>query len=128
MEEKVRLSSSEWKIISLLWENEPMTIMQITAALSNETGWTKHTVITFLKRMEDKKAVNFEKIGNAKHYFTLIKREDVAVSETQSFLQRLYRGSIGMMVNSMIKQNALSKEDIDELYDILKKAESDRDD
>lgn len=128
MDEKVRLSSSEWKIISLLWENEPMTIMQITAALSNETGWTKHTVITLLKRMEDKKAVSFDQIGNAKHYFTLIKREDVAVSETRSFLQRLYRGSIGMMVNSMIKQNALSKEDIDELYDILKKAESDKDD
>lgn len=128
MEEKFRISSSEWKIMSLLWENEPMTIMQITAALSNETGWSKHTVITFLKRMEDKKAVRFEQIGNAKHYFTLIKREYIAVSETQSFLQRLYRGSIGMMVNSMIKQNALSKEDINELYDILKKAESDKDD
>lgn len=128
MEEKVRLSSSEWKIMSLLWENEPMTIMQITAALNNDTGWSKHTVITFLKRMEDKKAVSFEQIGNAKHYFTLIKREDVAVSETQSFLQRLYCGSIGMMVNSMINQNALSKEDIDELYDILKKAESAKND
>ncbi|MGN1102669.1 MAG: BlaI/MecI/CopY family transcriptional regulator [Huintestinicola sp.] len=127
MDEKLRLSSSEWKIISLLWENEPMTIMQITAALSNETGWTKHTVITLLKRMEDKKAVSFDQIGNAKHYYPLIKREDVAVSETRSFLQRLYRGSIGMMVNSMIMQNALSKEDIDELYDILKKAESDKD-
>ncbi|MGN0665385.1 MAG: BlaI/MecI/CopY family transcriptional regulator [Huintestinicola sp.] len=128
MEDKVRLSTSEWKIISLLWENEPMTIMQITAALSNETGWTKNTVITFLKRMEDKKAVSFKHIGNAKHYYSLIKREDIAVSETQSFLQRIYRGSIGMMVNSMINQNALTKEDIDELYDILKKAESEKDD
>lgn len=128
MEEKVKLSASEWKILSLLWENEPMTITQITAALSNETAWSKHTVITFLKRMEDKKTVSFEQIGNAKHYFALIKREDVAVSETQSFLKRLYRGSIGMMVNSMIEQNSLSKEDIIELYDILKKAERERND
>lgn len=127
MEEKIKLSSSEWKIISLLWENQPMTIMQITNALSSDTAWTKHTVITLLKRMEAKNAVSYEQIGNAKHYSALITREDVAVSETQSFLQRLYRGSIGMMVNSMIKQNALSKEDIDELYDILKEAE-DKDD
>lgn len=124
MEKKVKLSTSEWKIISLLWENEPMTIMQITAALKSDTDWTKHTVITLLKRMEEKKAVVYAQIGNAKHYSALIKREDVAVSETQSFLKRLYRGSIGMMVNSMIDQNALSKEDIDELYDILKKAEN----
>ena len=121
--EETKLSSSEWKIMSLLWENEPLTIMQITAALNDETGWSKHTVITLLKRMEEKKAVSFEQIGNAKHFFTIIKREDVAVAETQSFLERIYRGSIGMLVNSMIDQNALSKEDIDELYDILKKAE-----
>lgn len=126
MEEKTKLSSSEWKIMSLLWENEPLTIMQITAALNGETGWSKHTVITLLKRMEEKKAVSFEQVGNAKHFFTLIKREDVAVAETQSFLERIYRGSIGMMVNSMIDQNALSKEDIDELYDILKKAEENK--
>lgn len=128
MEKKVRLSASEWKIMSLLWENEPMTIMQITAALNDETGWTKHTVITLLKRMEEKNAVSFEQVKNTKHYHTLIKRDDVAVSETRSFLHRLFRGSIGMMVNSMIRQNALSKEDIDELYDILKNAESDKND
>lgn len=28
-----------------------------------------------------------------------------------------------MMVNSLIEQDAVSKEDIDELYDILKRAE-----
>lgn len=124
MKEKTKLSSSEWKIMTLLWEHEPMTIMQITSALNSDTAWTKHTVITLLKRMEEKKAVTYEQIGNAKHYSSVIKREDVAVSETQSFLQRIYRGSIGMMVNSLISQNALSKDDIDELYDILKKAEN----
>lgn len=124
MEDIIKLSPSEWKIISLLWEEHPMTIMQITNALSSDTSWTKHTVITLLKRMETKKAVSYEQIGNAKHYSALINREDVAVSETQSFLKRLFQGRIGMMVSSMIKQNALSKEDIDELYYILKEAES----
>lgn len=128
MKDKIKLSSSEWKIMSLLWESEPMTITQMTAALNDDTGWTKHTVITLLKRMKEKNVIDFEQVGNAKHFHTLIKREDVAISETQSFLERIYRGSIGMMVNSMIDQNALSKEDIDELYDILKKAEENRND
>lgn len=128
MEDKIKLSSSEWKIMSLLWESEPMTITQMTAALNDDTGWSKHTVITLLKRMKEKNVIDFEQIGNAKNFHTLIKREDVAVSETQSFLERIYRGSIGMMVNSMIDQNALSKEDIDELYEILKKAEDSRND
>ena len=119
---KTTLSASEWKIMSMLWEKEPMTITQLTAALEPETKWTKHTVITLLKRMEAKNAVAYNQGRTAKEYYSLTKREDVAVAETQSFLKRIYRGSIGMMINSLIDQKALSKEDIDELYDILKKA------
>ncbi|MDE7295626.1 MAG: BlaI/MecI/CopY family transcriptional regulator [Oscillospiraceae bacterium] len=121
--EKLNLSASEWKIMSMLWDNEPMTIMQLTKALKEETGWTKNTIIILLGRMEKKNAVTYERIGNAKHYSTLVKREDVCVAETQSFLKRIYRGSLGMMMNHLIEQKAVSKEDIAELYDILKKAE-----
>ena len=123
MSERIKLSASEWKIMTLLWENEPMTIMEITAALKEETGWGKHTVITLLKRMENKNAVSYVRKGNAKNYSTLYKREDVGVEETESFLKRVYRGSIGLMVNSLIQQKALSNEEISELYDILKKSE-----
>ena len=126
MENKVKLSEAEWKIMSLLWENEPMTITQLTAALKNETGWGKSMVLTLLKRMEEKKAVSYEQGKTAKSFFSLIKRENVAVSETKSFLKRLYNGSLGLMVNSLIQQEALSDEDISELYNILKKADENR--
>lgn len=121
--EKIKLSEAEWKIISVLWENEPMTIMQLTAALRGETGWTKNTVITLLKRMEKKNAVAYRQGETAKSYYSLCKREDAAVPETESFLKRFYSGSVGLMVNSLIERKALSGEDIAELYDILKKAE-----
>lgn len=124
--EKVKLSEAEWKIMTILWEKEPVTIMQLTAELKSETGWTKNTVITLLKRMEKKNAVIYEQGENAKKYYSLIKREDVCVEETKSFLKRIYRGSLGMMVNSLIEQDAVSKEDIDELYSILKKAEEEQ--
>ena len=113
--------------MSYLWDHEPITIMQLTAALKEETGWSKNTVITFLKRMENKKAVAYKRENNAKHYYTLIKRDDVSAAETQSFLNRVYRGSLGMMMNSLIEQKALSKDDISELRDILDKAEAEED-
>lgn len=123
---KVKLSASEWKIMTMLWEKEPITIMQLTAALKEETGWTKNTVITLLKRMEKENAVRYDQGPTAKKFYSIIKREDVAVTESKSFLKRIYRGSIGMMVNSLIEQDALSKEEIDELYGILKKAEEEQ--
>lgn len=126
MEEKLNLSESEWKIMSRLWEHDSLTIMQLVAELKAETGWSKSTVITLLKRMEEKHAVAYEQGERAKSYYALIKRENVAISETKSFLKRLYSGSLGLMVNSMIEQGALSKKELDELYIILKNAEDNK--
>ena len=120
--EKKTLSESEWVILAELWENEPQTITQLVASLREKTGWSKSTVITFLKRMEEKGAVAYKRKENAKQYYSVLKRKEAAVPETKSFLKRLYNGSLSMMMNSLIEQNALSEDDISELYGILKKA------
>lgn len=61
--EKVNLSDGEWKIMNLLWEEPPQTIMNLTRALKGDKGWSKNTVITMLNRMEAKGAVRHEEGG-----------------------------------------------------------------
>lgn len=124
----VKLSDSEWKIISLLWEKSPRTITQITADLKDETGWTKHTVITLLKRMKAKGAIHFVDNGRAKQYYPDIDQKDAVKQETESFLSKVFKGNVGLMINTLINQKGLSQEEIDELYDILKKAEEQKND
>ena len=46
--------------------------MQLTHALEADTGWTKHTVITMLTRLETKDAVRWEQIGRTRHYSPVI--------------------------------------------------------
>ncbi len=41
-----KITDAEWQIMSLLWNNEPQTIMQMTKALEESMKWSKHTVIT----------------------------------------------------------------------------------
>ena len=115
----IKLSEAEWKVMNLLWEEAPQTIMQITKELQGETGWTKYTVMSFLKRMEDKGAVHFIDGKRAKLYYSDLKREDVSLQEAEEFLGKVFEGRLGLMVNAMVKQQALSKEEIEELYDIL---------
>ena len=62
--------------------------------------------------------------ADAQIYITpVLKKEDAASHETESFLSKVYGGSVGLMVASMAGQKGLSKEDIDELYAILREAE-----
>lgn len=117
----VSLSDGEWKIMNQLWEHES-TITELKNELGKETGWDKHIVITMLSRMEKKGAVAHRDGERAKIFYPLVTREEVSMQETRGFLQKVYRGSLGMMVNAMVEDQALSEEEIQELYGILEQA------
>ena len=119
---KVSLSDGEWKIMNSLWESGESTITELTASLENETGWDKHIIITMLGRMEKKEAVAHRQGGRAKVFYPLVSREEVSMQETRGVLEKVYRGSLGMMVNAMVADQALSEQEIQELYDILEQA------
>lgn len=119
----VRLSEAEWKVMDVLWEEAPRTIMQLTRRFAETTGWTKHTVMTFLKRMEEKGAVAYQEGGRAKLYFPKIDRNEAVLQETEEFLDKVFDGRMGLMLNTMVEQQALSREEITELYEILRRAE-----
>ena len=110
---RIDLSNSEWKLMRCLWDQAPRTITELTAALREETGWSKNTVITMLARLEAKGAV--------RHYPAL-RREDAVRDETESFLSKVYGGSLGLMMSAMVESRRLSEEDISELAAILDKA------
>lgn len=119
----VNLSDGEWKIMNVLWEKGAATIMELTADLQGKTGWDKHIIITMLNRMTKKGAVFYKIVGRAKQFYPVVSRNEVSIRETRGFLDKVYRGSIGMMVNAMVEDKALTQEDIAELYKILEQAE-----
>ena len=75
---KTELSDGEWVLMNRLWQDAPKTITQLTAALKPETGWSKHTVISMLSRLEGKGAVSWRDSGRAKEYYPLLLRGDAA--------------------------------------------------
>lgn len=122
MEEKKALSQAEWKVMDCLWEQAPRTITQLTAALKEETGWTKHTVISFLNRMEKKGAVGFTEGTKAREYYPVYLKEEVIREETESFLGRVFQGKLGLLVSAMVEEQALTGAEIEELMNILEEA------
>lgn len=121
--EKVHLSNSEWEIMNILWESSDMTITQIVARLNEKKFWDKHTVITLLNRMEKKGAVAYRRNGRAKEYYSIISQNDTVMRETEQFLNRVFAGSLSLMVNSFLSNEKIKKEELDELYEMLKEAE-----
>ena len=117
---KIDLSNSEWKLMNHLWQTAPMTITELTAALKEDTSWSKNTVITMLSRLEGKEAVRHEEGRRAKLYFPAVDREYAIEVETETFLDKI--GGLGLLMSAMVEKNALTENDIAELSAILEKA------
>ena len=109
--------------MNLLWADAPRRVPELTEALAKDTGWSRATVNMMLQRLEDKGAVRMETFGRNKAYWPVLSQSDARQKETKRFLDRLYGGSLGMMVSSLAGQQALSEEDIRALRAILDEAE-----
>lgn len=120
---ELTLTNSEWYVLDCLWEQAPKTVMRLVAELNERVGWAKSTTITTLRRMEEKGLVRCEMEGRARHYFPTVERRQAVRRETQSFLDKVYQGSVGLMVSAMAQDKTLTREEINQLYEILRKAE-----
>lgn len=120
-EEKAILQQSDRYIMKKLWEKSPQTTTQLYHELEKEPGWSKSTINTLLSRMTEKGIIYYEEGAKARQYYPAVKKEEAAAAETENLLKRVYEGSVSMMVNTMLKQNKFSQEEIDKMYDILKK-------
>lgn len=124
MKQEIHVTNSEWYIMNCLWEDSPKSLMQLVPLLKERVGWSKSTCATMVRRMTEKGLIQYEEQGKTKYFYTKIKKEDVEVQETRDFLQRIYDGSVGMMMSALLRQNDLSQEDIKELQEILKAAQN----
>ncbi|MCH5338239.1 MAG: BlaI/MecI/CopY family transcriptional regulator [Acetatifactor sp.] len=121
------LSGAEWNLMESLWEYSPKVGSQIVTDMAARTGWSRSTTLTMLRRMTEKGLIACEDSGQMKTYAPLIEREEAARKETESFLNRVYNGSISLLVSGFVERQKLTEQEIAELRQLLEKAEGDRD-
>lgn len=121
MKEEWKISESEWQLMEYLWENGELTQPQLMELLGKR--WNKNTVHTFLTRLCAKGVVEADR-GRSPHiYRPLIGREDCERQERQSFLERVYQGSVSRMVAAFVRDADLKKEEVEALRKLLDEIE-----
>lgn len=121
MPNQTQLTQAEWKIMLILWEHSPRTMMEITRALQPETGWTKYTVTTMLKRMQQKGTVLMDDGGAVRTYSPAVQKEKVAREQTQTLLSRLFGGKASLLVSNLVEQGEIEASEMKEIMQILSK-------
>ncbi len=114
------ITESEWSIMEALWENCPQTAPELAKALRPTTGWAENTVRTMLTRLVDKGALMVKENASGTRTFTpVVKREDCVQAESESFMQRIFRGAAKPLLVHFASNTKLTPDEVHELKKLL---------
>lgn len=116
----VQCTEAEWKIMEVLWDHHPRTMADITKTLEPSTGWTRHTVITLLKRMHEKGSVEVDESGEVKLYSPRVTREDASADQTHKLLDRVFGGKASLLINNLVDSGEISVKEMTQLLELMR--------
>ncbi len=119
-----KLPETEYEVMSAVWKNKPpVTTAILMKQLGNGKGWKLQTLVTLLNRLIERGFISSEKSGKERTYYPCIKYEDYIQYETSLFVKRYHNNSLYQLVNAFSENKKLSREEIEELNEWLKKQE-----
>ena len=120
MKNEINISESEWTVMEYLWNNPMVTIKEIRKALSS-TGWSDSTIKTLVRRLVSKNAVAINDEATTFRYYPLISQQECRLKETKSFINRVYDGSVSMLVTNLAADSNLTDKETEELLALIEK-------
>lgn len=118
-----QISDAELEVMKIIWELNNATSSQIVDRLSS-SDWKPKTIHTLITRLVAKEAIIAEKIdGKSYMYSPKVSEEEYKSHANKTFLERLYNGSLNLMLSTFIKEQKLSKAEIERLKELLDEEE-----
>ncbi|MGL4738047.1 MAG: BlaI/MecI/CopY family transcriptional regulator [Cellulosilyticaceae bacterium] len=115
----MNITEAEWFVMDVLWENAPLTTKEIVEQLADERKWSRNTVRTLLVRLMEKELIDADKSTTNFKYFPLVEKQDCQMNQTKKLINRIYDGSLGMLVRNFVSQKELTAEEQEELLQII---------
>ncbi len=114
---KNKLFDSELHIMQILWKEGDTPAKHIAELMANQTGWSKTTTYTVIKKCIDKGAIERREPEFICH--ALISRKEAQQSETGELVEKLFDGKADHLVASILGNGSLSSAQIAELKKII---------
>lgn len=119
----ISLTASEERIMQILWEQHGAFLKDIIAAYPPPKPH-QNTIATFLKIMVDKGYVITESYGRTYKYLPKIEQNTYSKNRIKQFIDKYFKGSTPDVVSFMVKEQAISIEELELLLKALKKEQS----
>lgn len=119
-----KVTDGELAVLDILWEKGDMNASDIVKELRDKKDWNRNTTYTFINRL-----VNKNIIERSEPNFlcrALYSRQEVGLSETKGFVDKMFRGSFDGLLSAFIASDDISKDDIHKIEEIIRRKKEER--
>ena len=119
------LTAAEAEVMNVIWDHPTTTVAEIVPRLPRELAYT--TVMTTVRILEDKGFIEqCGKRGRAFLYEATIDRNAAQGSMSQEVAKRLFGGSVKSLVLNLVRDEAISADDLAEVKRLIEELEAGR--
>jgi BlaI family transcriptional regulator, penicillinase repressor len=116
---ETQLGRMQFRIMQVLWDRGRASARDVTDSLNEAEAVAHSTVQTLLRQLEAKGAVGHEPEGRTFVFFATLKEDKVKRTATRDLLERVFGGNVGSLVAHLIKDERLSRTELEELRRML---------
>jgi BlaI family transcriptional regulator, penicillinase repressor len=113
------ISDAEWVVMQVVWKKRTATANDVVGALERKMDWKPKTIHTLLRRLVQKGALAYDKVGREFHFRPLVDAERYTHHMSRSFLDRFFGGKLAPFLACFLEREKLSAAEIEELRRIL---------
>lgn len=112
---ELRMGTAEAKFAGMIWDNEPISSVDLAKLATQEFQWKKTTSYTVLKRLCDRGLFQ-----NQKGTITsLISKDEFFARHSERYVEEAFGGSLPAFLTAFGTGKKLSDQEIDEIQKII---------
>lgn len=110
-----KIHESEYRFCLILWEQEPVTAVNLAKLCQARLGWKRTTTYTVIKRLGERGVLKNDN-GTVT---SLISKEEAQAGEIDELVEKKFEGSLPAFIAAFTKRQTLSEQELDEVQQMI---------
>lgn len=115
MNQELKLSNADYRLLSIVWDAEPIASPELCKLAEAQLGWKRTTTYTVLKRLCDKQLLQNENTIVS----SLVGRQEVQKAESREVVNRSFDGSLPQFIASFLGNEQISDDEAEQIKQMI---------
>ena len=113
--ENLKLCESDYRFMSVVWDNEPVASGRLVELCKDALGWSKATTYTVIRRLSERGVLKNENTIVS----SLISKEEAQKHRLEEMVEETFEGSMPAFIAAFSKTKKLTKTEVDQLKALI---------